>query len=263
MFSFNVILTEKCNARCSHCYMSAGVSKKSLSKEQIDLFLSKIPVNTKTIVYTGGEVLLEKELLHYAIKESKRVCPDAQIGVETNGIVLYNNLQKAVEELEFLKEIGVDFVRFSDDEFHAQGGVNLEKVRELKKLESEKTPTIKFLVQETALAIGKAKDLPEEKQAVMNCMNNDSSVQNPYLFLDIDGGVHICTWKCAPAVGNIFENDFQTVLSKLEDEFFKLILSGKIEDAVDMVQPESKEANRAYAKSKGQCMLCNKIFKGE
>ena len=265
MFNFNIILTEKCNARCSHCYMSSdnGFSTKSLSKEQIDVIVEKMPEDTKIVVFTGGEVFLEKELLHYSIRRVKELRPNAEVGVESNGIYLYNNLIEAKNELKVLKELGVSFMRFSDDVFHEQGGVNLEKVRNLKQLEDEDTPTIKFLVQDTALAIGKAKNLPEEQKAVMNCMNSEKSLENPYLFLDIDGNVFICAWKCSPAIANIFNDNWQTLVSQLESNLNKLILAGKIEEAVNLVEPNNAELNLQYSKEKGQCMLCNKVFKGE
>ncbi len=266
MFSFNIILTERCNAKCSHCYMSDdGYSKKlSLTKSQIDNLFEKIPADTKTIVFTGGEVFLEKDLLYYAIKKAKKVNDNIEIGVESNGIILYNGSEDyAKKELEELKNVGVSFIRFSDDSFHEDGGVDLNRVRALKKLESYKTPKIKFLVQTTALAIGRAKTLEKEKQAKMNCMNSENSVENPYLFLDICGNVFTCAWKCAPKISNIFENDFQDVIINLKKDVNKLILAGKIEEAAKLYAPSEYKENKKFLEENGQCLLCNKIFKGE
>lgn len=266
MFRFNIILTERCNAKCSHCYMSNDNSQKSLSltKLQIDDLFQKIPKETETIVFTGGEVFLEKDLLYYAIKKAREIGDNIEIGIETNGIVLYNcNEAQAREEFEKLKTAGVSFVRFSDDSFHEDGGVDLKKVRDLKKYESEKTPKIKFLVQNTALAIGRAKNLEKEKQSKMNCMNDENSVKNPYLFLDIHGNVFTCAWKCAPKISNIFEKDFEDVLINLQKDINKMILSGEIEKAVKIYAPNDYKENKKFLKENGQCLLCNKVFKGE
>ena len=137
MYSFNIVITELCNASCSHCYMGnkSIKMKKTLSKENIDMIIKKIPQNTKTIVLTGGEIFLVKNLLEYSINQIKKTNANVTIGLESNGKYLYNNFDNAKNELSKLRKIGVDFIRFSDDPFHQAGGIDLNKVRELKKLE--------------------------------------------------------------------------------------------------------------------------------
>jgi len=260
MYHFNIILTEFCNANCSHCYMSSVVTEKkqTLSFEQVDMLIDKLPVKTLSVTLTGGEIFLVKDLLEYTIKKIKTKIPDVKIELESNGIYIYKN--NSQEILENLKNIGVDSIRFSLDPFHRDGGVDLEKVENLKKLESFNTPIIKFLVQEKALAIGKAKDLPSEKVKNMNCMNSKKSLVEPYFFLDIKGDVYICTWKCIPPLGNIFIDDFTTILNSLKKPFFKNILCGKILNAINIIQKNDDNAD--IINEHGECYLCNKIFRG-
>ena len=54
-----------CNANCSHCYMRTDkiLKKKSLSKEDINVIVKKMPINTSTVVLTGGEIFLVKDIL--------------------------------------------------------------------------------------------------------------------------------------------------------------------------------------------------------
>ncbi|MBR4694142.1 MAG: radical SAM protein [Bacilli bacterium] len=258
MYRFNIIITEACNANCTHCYMGNNKSTKTMSKEDIDTIISKVPDNTEKIVLTGGEIFLKKELLLYTIKEIHKHNPKISIELETNGIYLYKGKATAKEKLQKLKELGVTSIRFSDDPFHEMGGVNLERVRALKQLEDESTPILKYLVQEKALAIGKAADLSEEYTENRDCMNNQQTVDNPYFFLDVSGNVYICTWKCIPPIGNMIKEDMDTILERLNEEFNSYILRGEILKAINLVSKDSD--NSIFIKEHGECMLCNKIF---
>ena len=53
MYKFNIILTELCNANCSHCYMSSNnkKNKKTMSFADINKIIDKptlgIPIKSK------------------------------------------------------------------------------------------------------------------------------------------------------------------------------------------------------------------------
>ena len=140
MYNVSIIITESCNARCTHCYMGNRLSKKTLSKKQIDTIINNIPDNTESIAITGGEIFLHKGILYYALKQIKKQKPNIKIQIQSNGIYFYRNMNKVKKEFKTLKELGVDEIRFSDDPFHASGGVILEKVRSLKQYEGKDTP---------------------------------------------------------------------------------------------------------------------------
>ena len=74
MYKFNIILTEVCNANCSHCYMNLNSNKhkKTMSFEDINKIVEKMPIDTLSVTLTGGEVFLVKELLFYTIKKIKK-----------------------------------------------------------------------------------------------------------------------------------------------------------------------------------------------
>lgn len=262
MYSFNIILTEICNAKCSHCYMATNKSKKTLTKENVDIIIDKMPVNTKTVVLTGGEIFLVWDLLIYAITKLKLKFSNITIGLESNGISLYKNLEIAKEKLKYLRQCGTTFIRFSDDPFHETGGVDLESLRKLKNLESEVGLKIKYLVQTKALAIGNGAALDDKYKENKNCMNTPSTVQNPYLFLDIEGNVFICTWKCVPSIGNMINNSWEEIIKNSKYDFSRLVLSGQIEKAINLLEKDElkKKENIKHSKQKGQCMLCYKTF---
>lgn len=265
MYSFNIVLTELCNANCSHCYMNNNSTrkKKTLFKENIDIIIEKIPKNTRTVVLTGGEIFLVKDLLYYSINRIKKTNPNITIGLESNGIYLYNDVDNAKNELIKLKNLGVNFIRFSDDPFHMDGGVDLNKVRSLKNLENNQSPIIKYLVQDKAVPLGKAKDLSNEEKAISNCMNKKTSIDNPYLFIDIMGNVYTCAWKCVPSVGNILNDEFEKIVDNLSKKLNKLILSGEIENAISYLTKENIAKLRKLSKKNGQCSLCIKYLEGK
>lgn len=261
MYSFNIILTERCNANCSHCYMKKNKVVKTLAFDDIKRIIDNMPNNTKTIVLTGGEIFLVYDLLIDTIKyiNTKFECID--IGLESNGIYLYDDITRAKKILVDLKKMGVKFIRFSDDIFHERGGVQLDKVRGLKKLENEETPIIKYLVQNKALGIGNGSNLLENEKTTMDCMNRNDTVFNPYIFLDIDCNAYVCTWKCIPPLGNML-NDFEIIEKNLSKDFFQLIMKGKIEEAINIYN-SNLEGNYKFSRENGQCMLCYKSFDKE
>lgn len=262
MFNFNVILTELCNANCSHCYMAGNKSKKTIKKEEIIKIIENMPNNTKSVVLTGGEIFLVEDLLIFTIKLLKEKFNSIIIGLESNGIILYKDMEKAKVKLKYLKKIGVNFIRFSDDLFHEMGGVDLERARKLKRFEVEVGLEIKYLVQNTAVAIGKAESLDYKYKEKKNCMNNGKSVINPYLFLDVKGNVFICTWKCIPSLGNMIDDLWYVIVDNLNSEFNQLVLSGKIEQAINSLESIEglKNDNVKYSRKFGQCVLCYKKF---
>ncbi len=260
MYKFNIILTELCNANCSHCYMNLNnkKNKTTMSFDYINKIVDKIPYNTISITLTGGEIFLVKDLLFYTIKKIKEKNSNINIELESNGIYFYKN-NNALEKLIELKKIGVDSIRFSDDPFHKDGGIDLEKVRKLKQYESEDTPIIKFLVQDKALKIGKAMKLEDKYIEKRNCMNTNKTVSMPYLFLDVNGNVSICTWKCIPTLGNLINDSFEIIEKRLDEDFFKLILCGKVLDAINIIN-NKEDYNKEIIEKYGECVLCNKIF---
>lgn len=259
MYSFNIVLTEKCNISCPHCYMSCShlSNGRTMSKENITTIIKRLPLNTRKVVLTGGEVFCEKELLFYAIKTIRKHYPDVIIELESNGKYIYSKEDIKVL-LTYLKTIGVNSIVFSDDPFHQQGGVDLLKVRKIKEYEDNNTPKIKYLILNKALEIGRARNLDDNKVEKRNCMNNENTTNNPYFFVDVEGFVYLCAWKIIPHIGNIIYEQLSDILFRLKEEFNSLILRGEILKAIN-INHNPKE-NQKIVNDKGECMLCYTTF---
>ena len=258
MYSFNIILTNLCNAHCSHCYMKTNENPKTLSFGEIDLLVDKLPINTKTIVITGGEIFTASSELEYFLNKIINKFNKIQVGLESNGIYLYTH--DTLEILKHLKKLNVDFIRFSDDPFHETGGVDLCKVRKLKEFESNDTPEIKYLVQTKALSIGKAEQLREEEKSRPCCMNTKDSEKSPYIFMDITGDMYLCAWKSGKIVGNIFDDSFPKIEENLKEVVNHCILTGNILDAISIYTNSGREDVKKSIDAIGECNACIKAF---
>lgn len=205
---------------------------------------------------TGGEIFTEKNLLMYTIEKIQKLQKNIDIELESNGMYFYSG-----STLNKLKEFNdkIASIRFSDDPFHKDGGIDIQKVRELKKYQSKLNYEIRYLVQDKALKIGRAKDLNNSLVKKCNCMNTNESLKEPYFFLDIKGNVYICTWKLIDPVGNIFSEDFDSIINKLKEPFNKKILQGQIEEAFAKESNDISEYKK-YTEKYGQCMLCEKFY---
>lgn len=83
---FNI--TNDCNLRCKHCYMSAGVNdKKELSKEKVLSFLNEITNRNGSteVVISGGEPLIHKDV-YKIIEGCKKL--NHKVILFTNGLLI-------------------------------------------------------------------------------------------------------------------------------------------------------------------------------
>lgn len=105
-FQFQIIATERCNLRCSYCYMDDR--KKSMSKETFDAHYKFLPEIMESYgskkysaVFFGGEPLMNWELIEYAV-------PKLLFDRNCNSIVLVTNgLKLTKEKREFLYQYNV------------------------------------------------------------------------------------------------------------------------------------------------------------
>jgi uncharacterized Fe-S cluster-containing radical SAM superfamily protein len=91
--TLSLVLTGRCNLSCAYCYRASTAGRSmppSLAREAID-FLLESPVPEQTLLFTGGEPLLEFPLLREAILHARQACPPGKrlrIVLNTNGMLL-------------------------------------------------------------------------------------------------------------------------------------------------------------------------------
>lgn len=96
-----LILTERCNLRCSYCYARAGGRGADMTPETAFTALDRLGSGpgTVTVELTGGEPLLNFDLVREVVTQGR--APGRRFALQTNGLALDR------EKLTFLREQGV------------------------------------------------------------------------------------------------------------------------------------------------------------
>jgi len=111
----NLLITNRCDLRCSYCFMNAGASGRvyepSLEelKELMLLARNERPMGSKAIQITGGEPTIREDLLDIVNAASE--LGFTHIQVNTNGI----KLADSVEYCQQLKDANVNTIYMSFD----------------------------------------------------------------------------------------------------------------------------------------------------
>lgn len=111
----NLMLTNRCNLRCSYCFMNAGaagyVYEPSLGqlKEMMRQVREERPVSSKAIQLTGGEPTIRDDLMEI-IRMAKEM-GFLHIQLNTNGL----KLAESVEYCRKIKQAGVKTIYLSFD----------------------------------------------------------------------------------------------------------------------------------------------------
>ena len=268
-YRISIMLTEACNLRCSHCYMSANAKGKTLTTEQIDKLIENLPMNCLRVSITGGEPYMCRDKLYYILNKITQKFNNnlPEIRVETNGMFFYHDDESIKKEVEMLIELGVSTLRLSDDEFHEQGGLDIKKLRNVEKVVKENNLNIvvSTLFQDKAVAFGRAKELISDKIDKKTCLNRKESLIIPYFYTTIDGEVSTCAWKCAPSLGNCFKNGWDEIVEKLNTPIQHAIINSDILKVAEIVSGNDKDKFmhlKNIIETKGQCMACKEMFKG-
>ncbi|MCD6398915.1 MAG: radical SAM protein [Candidatus Aenigmarchaeota archaeon] len=111
----NIMLTNRCNLRCSYCFMNAGASGYIYEPtlEQLRKMMEQVrnekPVPSKAVQLTGGEPTVREDLIEI-IKMAKEL-GFVHVQLNTNGI----KLSEDVELCRKIKEAGVNTIYMSFD----------------------------------------------------------------------------------------------------------------------------------------------------
>ncbi|MFN7106203.1 MAG: radical SAM protein, partial [Pyrobaculum sp.] len=115
IISWNI--TRRCNLRCVHCYIDAGVEtvEELSTREALDVVDQMAEVGVPLILFTGGEPLARRDFFEIAQYAKDR---GIKLVLSTNGTLITPEVAK------WLKEVGFVYVGVSLDsvrkEFHDQ-----------------------------------------------------------------------------------------------------------------------------------------------
>ena len=131
-------VTNRCNLRCKHCYISAEDKsyKDELTTAEAEEFITDLAeMRAPVLLFSGGEPLIRPDLFHlsrFATDKGLRVV------LSTNGTLITPEMAKSIKE-SGMKYVGVSFDGLQDthDEFRCKPGTfdsAIEGVRNCKKL---------------------------------------------------------------------------------------------------------------------------------
>ena len=183
-------ITNKCNLDCKHCYVDKKNPKTMDKKTLFRLIDEANQLEPHDLIFTGGEPLLEKELLFEAVNYAKGKS-FKRIGLLTNGLLIDDNL---ADQLKIF-----DIIQLSIDDVSYQEGKGY-RPNYLSKLDS----VLKFL---------KGKNIPLKIQCTINKSNlkNFSKILEYAKSLEIPIGFN----RTSP-VGSACSLDRKVILQKEE-----------------------------------------------
>lgn len=124
MKNITIELTRQCNFQCSHCYISAGPSGKTLSLPQIKQLIDHLPKDLAQISLTGGEVFTQKALLYETLNYIRQKSFEnlKWVNIFTNGFWFEDeeSIKKILNELKSFR-LPIWLV-VTYDQYHAKAG---------------------------------------------------------------------------------------------------------------------------------------------
>ena len=120
------VFTHNCNLRCAHCYNWSRPGAPTITREQADAVLDHLPADVNRYILSGGEPLVEFDLLLYLLEAGRARYPRARVSIQTNGDLL------DARALERLLGTGLDSIAIaSQDAFHPRPDGKFDSLREL------------------------------------------------------------------------------------------------------------------------------------
>lgn len=139
-------ILERCNLRCSHCFINAKTtSKTEITFEKIQEVLTDIKkMNVGYVAFTGGEVTLRTDfldILHMAKEKGIKTC------FVTNGTCIDNSLASGLKNLTSEVLVSVDGPKEYHDKFRGMQGAFDKTMQGIQNLKQNNIPfSLQFTV---------------------------------------------------------------------------------------------------------------------
>lgn len=118
--TLEIVLTSACNLRCSYCYENAKRNRRmewGTLRAALDL-LARSPARELSVVFLGGEPLLERQLLGQAIehlRRGRRGGRRVEVSLSTNGLLLDLEAVRFLARHRIRTQLSFDGVRGAQD----------------------------------------------------------------------------------------------------------------------------------------------------
>lgn len=211
----NLLITNRCNLRCSYCFMNAGASGRVYEPTlgQIEKLLIQAreerPMGSKALQITGGEPTIREDLIDIVLMAKELGFSHVQ--VNTNGI----KLAESVEFCKQLKEARVNTIYMSFDGVTKEANPWIEKNK--KAIENLRKANLKVVL--VPVLIG-GKNLHEAGKIVKFALDN----------MDIVRGVNFQPISFCGRITKIKDEkrdeqrvDYVMMMDAIEEEFDGLI----------------------------------------
>jgi radical SAM protein with 4Fe4S-binding SPASM domain len=119
LFRLGLIITYRCNSICRHCFFESSPTKKQTLNlvQGTNAIDESYELGAEWVSITGGEPFLKKDLLENLLKYSNK--KGLKTEVVSNGFWA-KSLEEAITILKQLKNIGLDVLNLSLDDFHQE-----------------------------------------------------------------------------------------------------------------------------------------------
>jgi len=118
LFRVGILLTERCQAGCRHCWFDCSPEGETLPLSLGEKIIDQATkLGTEWVSFTGGEPFLEYETLDALIGYAKKLGLKTETVTNCNWAETYD---EAYRRLERLQASGLDVVNLSVDDFHQE-----------------------------------------------------------------------------------------------------------------------------------------------
>jgi len=287
------MLTDKCNALCSHCITSSSPDTGSLlSTEYICRVIddaAQLSKNQKrfSICFTGGEPFLYFDRLVEVVNYGHQ--KKAIISCVTNGFWAVSD-KATKEKIAVLKNAGLSSIGLSFDLFHGKF-ISVNNIKRILKFSKNFGIRIAFkntvlkgslragdilkkfedIIIDTSISIDEARCLPLGRA---KHISSDKFLYNRNVFqekcngvgditIDAKGNVYPCCipdWPEILCLGNIYQNSFSELITKIRNNYLFNIL---IQKGPAYFLPFLLKEGYDFTQKKfvNKCHLCNEVLK--
>jgi len=226
------VVTENCNLKCKHCYLSAGPEKKdtTISLSDFRKVIDHLPKFSLDLCLSGGEIFTIKnqlyEFLDYVRQNNQQRDNNRELRVilQTNGY--WATSQKKIEKIfSELKEFNLSKLEIaSNDIWHENQGLNIDKKSNIlrsiwrdyfsKEILQIRGGSDKPFPMGRAKRLVSLSDFFKRSYCGYDLLN--LSISNSGICIDTKGDVFTCCFKAFQLDGNLVNEPLEDIINRAQ-----------------------------------------------